>query len=180
VRELVSQNLPESLTLEYKETYSPGLVTSVAAMANSYGGLILVGVTDQAQPNRLVGVPEAAVVQIVNACHDKLEPPWEPQIIPVALGIGSQSYVLVVRVDPTRAPRPVLIDGHAPIRLQGRNAKADRGRLAQLFSETSAPGQSVGRLVTAPDLGSGRVFGVHRVPSHQRSACSPPVSGYQR
>jgi hypothetical protein len=46
VRELVSQNLPESLTLEYKETYSPGLVTSVAAMANSYGGLILVGVTD--------------------------------------------------------------------------------------------------------------------------------------
>ena len=90
VRELVSQNLPESLTLEYKETYSPGLVTSVAAMANSYGGLILVGVTDQAQPNRLVGVPEATVVQIVNACHDKLEPPWEPQIIPVALGGSSQ------------------------------------------------------------------------------------------
>jgi len=48
VRELVSQNLPESLTLEYKEIYSPGLVTSVAAMANSYSGLILVGVTDQA------------------------------------------------------------------------------------------------------------------------------------
>ena len=152
VRELVSQNLPESLTIEYKETYSPGLVTSVAAMANSYGGLILVGVTDQAQPNRLVGVPEATVVQIVNACHDKLEPPWEPQIIPVALGGGSQSYVLVVRVDHTRAPRPVLIDGHAPIRLQGRNARADRGRLAQLFSETSAPGQAVGRLVTAPEL----------------------------
>lgn len=152
VRALVSQNLPESLTLEYKETYSPGLVTSVAAMANSYGGLILVGVTDQAQPNRLVGVPEAAVVQIVNACHDKLEPPWEPQIIPVALDGGSQSYVLVVRVDHTRAPRPVLIDGHAPIRLQGRNARADRGRLAQLFSETSAPGQAMRRLVTAPDL----------------------------
>jgi predicted HTH transcriptional regulator len=151
VRKLVSQNLPESLTLEYKEMYTSGLVTSVAAMANSYGGLILVGVTDQAQPNRLVGVPEATVVQIVNACHDKLEPPWEPQIIPVALGGGSQSYVLVVRVDHTRAPRPVLIDGRAPIRLQGRNARADRGRLAQLFSETSAPGPAMGRLVTAPD-----------------------------
>ena len=75
-----------------------------------------------------------------------------PQIIPVALDGGSQSYVLVVRVDHTRAPRPVLIDGHAPIRLQGRNARADRGRLAQLFSETSAPGQAMRRLVTAPDL----------------------------
>jgi hypothetical protein len=152
VRELVSQNLPESLTLEFKETYSPGLVTSVAAMANGYGGLILVGVTYQAQPNRLVGVHEATVVQIVNACHDKLEPPWEPQILPVALGGGSQSYVLVVRVDHTRAPRPVLIDGHAPIRLQGRNARADRGSLARLFSETSAPGQAVGRLVSPPEL----------------------------
>jgi predicted HTH transcriptional regulator len=55
VRELISQNLPESLTLEYKETYSPGLVASVAAMANSYGGLILVGVTDQAQQQTPAG-----------------------------------------------------------------------------------------------------------------------------
>jgi hypothetical protein len=32
VRELVRQSLPESLTIEYKETYNPGLVTSVAAI----------------------------------------------------------------------------------------------------------------------------------------------------
>jgi Schlafen, AlbA_2 len=152
VRELVGQNLPESLTLEYKEAYSSGVITSVAAMGNSYGGLILVGVTDQQQANRLVGVPEETVVQIVNACHDKLEPPWEPEIIPVALDGGGQSYVLVVRVDHSRAPRPLLIDGHAPIRLQGRNAKADRDRLAQLFSEPSASPRATARLVTAPEL----------------------------
>jgi hypothetical protein len=155
VRELVSQNLPESLTLEYKAAYSSSLVNSVAAMANSYGGLILVGVTDQAQPNRLVGVPDPTVVQIVNACHDKLEPPWEPEIIPVALDGSGQAYVLVVRVDHSRAPRPLLIDGHAPIRLQGRNAKADRSRLAQLFSEPSAPPQQTGRLVMAPEFPTG-------------------------
>jgi hypothetical protein len=43
VRELVGQDLPESLTLEYKEKHSSSLVESVAAMANTYGGLILVG-----------------------------------------------------------------------------------------------------------------------------------------
>ena len=80
-----AKNLPESLTLEYKEKYSPSLVKSVAAMANSYGGLILVGVTDQPGPGRLAGVPEQALVQIVNACHEQLEPPWQPEIVPVPL-----------------------------------------------------------------------------------------------
>jgi len=85
VRELVGQDLPESLTLEYRERYSPSLVKSVAAMANSYGGLVLVGVKDQPGPERLAGLPEQAVVQIVDACHQKLEPPWQPELIPVRM-----------------------------------------------------------------------------------------------
>ena len=153
VRDLVGQDLPESLTLEYKERYSPSLVKSVGAMANSYGGLILVGVTDEPGPGRLAGVPEAAVVQIANACHEKLEPPWEPEIIPVPLADEAAGlYVLVIRVDPARAPRPILIEGAAPIRLHGRNATADRARLAQLFSEASIPLRSAGARLDQPDL----------------------------
>lgn len=153
VRELVGQDLPESLTLEYKERYSSSLVKSVAAMANTYGGLILVGVTDQPGPDRLAGVPEQTVVQIVNACHEQLEPPWEPEIIPVSLTAeAAAQYILVVRIDPARAPRPLLINGAAPIRLQGRNATADRNRLAQLFSESPLPPRGIGRRLNPPDL----------------------------
>jgi predicted HTH transcriptional regulator len=119
VRELVSQDPPESLTLEFKEQYSPGVVKSVAAMANTYGGLILVGVTDRPGPNRLSGVPDSAVVQIANACHEALEPPWQPEIIPVPLDQSAGLYIVVIRVDPARAPRPLLMSGGAPIRLQG-------------------------------------------------------------
>ncbi|HUZ56287.1 MAG TPA: ATP-binding protein [Streptosporangiaceae bacterium] len=153
VRDLAGQDLPESLTLEYKERYSQGLVKSAAAMANTYGGLILVGVTDQPGPGRLVGVPEAAVVQIANACHEMLEPPWAPEIIPVPLAAGSTDlYVLVIRVDPARAPRPLLVGGAAPIRLQGRNATADRARLAQLFSESPVSLRSAGRRLSSPEM----------------------------
>jgi predicted HTH transcriptional regulator len=121
VKELVGQDQPESLTLEYKEKYTPGLVKSVAAMANTYGGLILVGVTDHPGPGRLAGVPEAAVVQVVNACHERLEPPWQPEIIPVPMMEDSAGrYVLVIRIDPARVPRPLLLDGAAPIRLRCR------------------------------------------------------------
>jgi len=153
IHDLVRQDLPESLTLEYKERYSPSLVKSVGAMANTYGGLILVGVTDQPGPGRLTGVPEAAVVQIANACHEILEPPWEPEIIPVPLTAeGTGSYVLLIRVDPARAPRPLLINGAAPIRLHGRNATADRARLASLFSQSPVALNSGGRRLNPPEL----------------------------
>jgi hypothetical protein len=153
VRDLVGQDQPESLTLEYKERYSPSLVKSVAAMANTYGGLILVGVTDKPGSGRLVGVPEQAVVQVANACHEKLEPPWQPEIIPVRISDDEAAqYVLVVRVDPAKAPRPLLIEGTAPIRLHGRNAIADRARLGQLFSESAPLLRDTGRRLPVPEL----------------------------
>jgi hypothetical protein len=122
-------------------------------MANSYGGLILVGVKDQPGPERLAGLPEQAVVQIVDACHQKLEPPWQPELIPVRMtDDAAAKYVLVIRVDPAKAPRPILIDGAAPIRLQGRNATADRARLAQMFSESTPSLRSAGRRLPVPEV----------------------------
>lgn len=152
VRELVAQDPPESLTLEFKRQYSSSVVRSIAAMANSYGGLILIGVTDQPGPSRLVGVPDTAIVQVANACHESLEPPWEPEIMPVPLDGDVGLYVLVIRVDPARAPRPLLVGGTAPIRLQGRNATADRARLRQLFSESPTSLRSPSRRINAPDV----------------------------
>jgi Putative DNA-binding domain len=43
----IGQERSESFALEHKEKFSPSLIKSVAAMANTYGGLIVVGVTDQ-------------------------------------------------------------------------------------------------------------------------------------
>ena len=82
VRQLVAQDLQESLTLEFKERFSPRFVTGIAAMANSYGRIILVGITDRRE---LRGVSESALAQVVSACCE-LEPPWEPEIIPVRVG----------------------------------------------------------------------------------------------
>jgi hypothetical protein len=152
VRQLVGQNLPEGLTLEYKEAYDRSFVKSVAAMANSYGGIILVGVRDEAGADRLVGVDEEAVLQIINACHDSLEPPWEPEVVVVPLGNGGGKSILVVRVDPACAPRPILLAGSAPIRLQGRNAVADRNRLATLFAEGAVATTRTRRVLQQPTL----------------------------
>ena len=152
IQALVDRNPPESLTLEFKEQPSTSLTKSVAAMANSYGGLIIVGVTDGAGPNRLVGIPEASIVDISNACQDSLEPPWQPEIIPIRIADDVDRFIVVLRVDTDRAPRPILIKGAAPIRLEGRNAVADRERLAQLFADNGATSSYAGRYLSVPQV----------------------------
>ncbi|MER7378446.1 AlbA family DNA-binding domain-containing protein [Streptomyces lanatus] len=152
VRELVAIGQPESLTLEYKEKYTPRIPTSVAAMANSYGGLILVGVTESNVDDRVIGVPEGTIVQIVNGCHQTLEPPWVPEIIPVPLPETDGRTVLVVRVDAAKASRPLLIQGAAPIRLHGRNSVADRAGLARLINEAAPRAVVAGLRLPPADL----------------------------
>jgi hypothetical protein len=146
VEALVAETPVESMTVEYKAKYTKELPEGIAAMANTYGGILLVGVDEG---SGVVGVPKSEITSIVNGCYERLEPPWQPEIIPLQLRDGSGKYVVVIRVDHTVAPRPLLVAGHAPIRLHGRRARAGRDQLAALFSEP-AP--------TAPWVRRGRIF----------------------
>ncbi|MET9810864.1 AlbA family DNA-binding domain-containing protein [Streptomyces halstedii] len=146
----------ESLTLEYKSEYSASLVTTIAAMANTYGGMILVGIHDKVEPGveRVVGVDaQPTIDQIVSGCSTILDPPWEPAFFNVPLDDGSGRSVVVIRVDANVAPRPVLVKLKAPIRLSGRNATADRARLLQLAREEPSAGVlPMGQSVMSPQL----------------------------
>jgi hypothetical protein len=132
VRALVKQVGPESLTLEYKESMADTIAWGVAALANTYGGLLLIGVSDDRQ---IRGVKEKTIESVADHCAAKIEPPWVPPIIPVPLGQGSDRYVLVLRVVPGQHPRPLLVDGLAPIRHQNTSHRADWQRLRELFAE---------------------------------------------
>jgi hypothetical protein len=133
----------ESLTLEFKREYSFGLVKTIAAMANTYGGMILVGINDKVEPGveRVVGVDaQETIDKIASTCSEKLDPPWEPTFFTVPFDDDSGRSVVVIRVDPNVAPRPLLIDLKAPIRLSGQNSTADRDRLLKLAREGPSAG----------------------------------------
>ncbi|MEU1439348.1 ATP-binding protein [Streptomyces sp. NPDC005786] len=146
----------ESLTLEFKREYSKSLVTGIAAMANTYGGMILVGINDKVEVgvDRVVGVDaQETIDKIANACSEMLDPPWEPDFFTVPFDDGSGRSVIVIRIDPNVAPRPLLIDLRAPIRLSGRNSLADRDRLLRLAREEPSAGVLPrGQSVMAPRL----------------------------
>ena len=136
----------EPLTVEFKEGGStPAVAECAAAMANLHGGLIL-GVTDQ--DRRIVGVPREAMAHVADVLATHLESPrWQPEMIEVPLGDGSDRYVLVLRVNADTAPRSVFVQltdrfskekrtiFWAPIRMPGSTRPATREELSALFAE---------------------------------------------
>ncbi|MFG2918102.1 helix-turn-helix domain-containing protein [Kitasatospora sp. NPDC048298] len=148
VHTLVQQVGPEAPTVEYKEKLGPTLARGVVALANTYGGLLLVGVSDQ---RKIIGVKEKAIEAVAEHCTAKIEPPWSPEIIPVPLGDGSDLYVLVLRIVPGTHPRPLLVDGIAYVRHQNTTHPADWRRLGELFAEQTAAPEAVWNL-QAPQI----------------------------
>jgi hypothetical protein len=150
VESLVRQAIRESLTLEYKREPNPKVLESIAAMTNTYGGLILIGITNEL---KVVGVDSDCESRVVNQCQSKLEPPVVPDMRLVE-GVGADRVtVLAIRVDANKLPRPLVIDGKVWVRFPGRNAPADRLRMFSLFSEAR----------TAPSTGAS--YGTNLPPS---------------
>ena len=144
--EFLSEQLPEGINLDYKRELTDSVYETIAAMANTYGGIILVGVDEDKSfdpalpifPPR--GVKRGDRERLVNKAYTLLQPPFVFDVKAVEASNGVP--VLVIRVDPGRLDRPIVIaerDVHRVLfRLEGRNAPADRTRMAALFAE--APG----------------------------------------
>ncbi|MEW2623579.1 ATP-binding protein [Streptomyces sp. NPDC048106] len=139
VRGFLDLELEESFTVDYKRGFDSAAET-VAAMANTYGGLILIGVdarqSDKNLPGPLVGVKAIDKDRLVSKMATTFDPPgWTPDVIPVTV---DDKLLLVVRIDPDTVPRPLFHQGAVRIRLDGRNATADRRLVEVMFQQADA------------------------------------------
>ncbi|WP_433362332.1 AlbA family DNA-binding domain-containing protein [Streptosporangium sp. CA-115845] len=136
IEDFVSLQIPEGLTVEYKRGGDKAIDT-IAAFANTYGGLLLYGVTEVGNqiPDEIIGVDRKAKDSLVNKMSNSFDPPyWSPEIIEVETKeVGK--LVLVIRVSASEAPRPIVLDGAIPVRLDGRTIKAPRQMMRSLLVE---------------------------------------------
>ena len=137
----------EPLTVDFKEKANPRLAECVASMANAYGGLIFVGITDT--DRKIIGVKTETMAHVADMLATRLDPAdWLPEMFEVPLeGEQPDRYVLVLRIRPELAPRPVLVQRAVgsgndkttffwiPVRIPGGTRQATRAELAALFAE---------------------------------------------
>ena len=138
----------ESPTFEAKEKRDKGnIAEAVAALSNTDGGVILVGVKDKdaTGEDRIVGVPKSEHDALANNLH-ALIPGAMPEIVPVAMP-GGQKLVLVLRVDADAVSHPVMVSGKVLIRIPGHSIPADRRRVLDLAARDQAsPGSEQARM----------------------------------
>ena len=182
----------ESLTLEVKEKlHKSNVAEAVAALGNTDGGIVLVGVKDKdaTGEDRIVGVPKSEHDSVANSLHS-LVPEAMPEIIAVAIP-GGDRLVLVLRVDADAVPHPVVVSGKVLSRIPGHSVPADRRRVLDLAARDQvAPGTEHSRMSVdrrpwqprAPSSGgrrksrSGRRTTPGRKPSSGRPRCESPAA----
>lgn len=138
----------ESLIFEVKEKRDKSNVAeAVAALGNTDGGVVLVGVKDKDATGEdpIVGVPKSEHDAVASNLH-ALIPEAMPEIIPVAIP-GGDRLVLVLRVDADAVPHPVMVSGKVLFRIPGHSVPADRRRVLDLaVRDQAAPGTEHARM----------------------------------
>jgi hypothetical protein len=137
----------ESRTLELKQRPSgSNVIEAVAAMANSDGGMVLVGVADNGPiEDRLVGISQKQFDGLVNQIRTLLPSPL-PEVIPRAIP-DSANLIVVIRVDSEAWSHPVVVGGRVLVRVPGASVPADRSMIVTLASRDGT--EAVGRTVPA-------------------------------
>ena len=139
----------ESLNFEAKEKRNgTNVAEAVAALGNTDGGIVMVGVKDKDATGvaRLVGVTKIELDALVSNLHAVLPPAAMPEIIPVAIP-GTDKLILILRVNADEVPHPVIVNGRVLIRIPGQSVAADRQRVHDLVArDQSAPGGERGRM----------------------------------
>jgi hypothetical protein len=142
VRQIVAQNDLERGRIEYKRELGNGRKTleAITALANTFGGVVLVGVDEDKQGlDRLTGVSATDRARLVSLCWSQLTPPFSPEIIPISLG-HDDLYVLAVLVNSDYIRRPIMLNqgNKVLVRLEGENQPPDWYRLRDLFTEQAS------------------------------------------
>jgi len=147
IASLAANTGTEPLTVDFKEKATSRLADCVAAMANASGGLILVGITDT--DRNVVGVKAETLAHVADMLATRLDPAeWLPEMFEVELGDDQPGrYVLVIRIKPELAPRPVMAQRTVgsgddktsmfwiPVRIPGGTRQATRAEIAALCAE---------------------------------------------
>jgi hypothetical protein len=135
----------EGERLDFKLPLDDRVIETVAAMGNTEGGLILLGVgeiRDRGQGTKRIkwppeGIDRPSVMDAVaSMCHATIRPNYVPQMKLIGIPGTTGKYLLVIRVDTRRCPRPLWHEKKGVlVRVGDQNRPADLETLRTLLTE---------------------------------------------
>jgi hypothetical protein len=150
VEAFCAQGVVESPLLDYKIDFPNDLGRTIAAMANTLGGIIIIGVDEQADgkpvlPIAGVTLQPGLAEKITNIVLDSLTPPVFPEVA-VCPDVSGAKAVVVVRIPQSpESPHAIRSNTRVYLRTGNRNKPEDLATLEQV-------GWLQGRRAKAVDL----------------------------
>lgn len=142
IRSFLYGEYPEDARIDYKLDMTDRITETIAAMANTRGGVILVGVDeDKARKTPLLPPVGISIRKhqgggtLVNYCHTGLQPVYLPSHSFVPISGKKDKAVLVVQVRSDEAPIPVRDEQKGfLVRIGDQNRPADLQTLKALLA----------------------------------------------
>ncbi len=137
IEQFCEQGATENTYLEYKRDFPDDLAKTIAAMANTFGGLILIGVdeTDAGIPQlplKGIEVQRGLEERVLNIILDNMTPPVIPEIT-TCLNGTSEKAIVVIRVPQSEyAPHALHRNSTVYIRTGKRNKPEDFADLERI------------------------------------------------
>lgn len=164
--EFCEQQLPESAYLDYKEDFPTNLHKTIAAFANTLGGIILIGVEEDDQnkpvlPLKGIRFQRGLSERVTNIILSNITPPLFPEI-QICLNSDQSQAIVLLRVHPSENP-PHAISDNAQVYLRTANRNkpeslADLDQIQWLLNKRRKPEQLREQIYGEADIRFRRLY----------------------
>lgn len=136
VEEFCQGQIPEGATVDYKVDWPGHLENTIAAMANTLGGVLIIGVAcdDQERPTLpIVGIEpsDRLELRVFDICQGAIFPPVVPEV-KACLNPDQSRAVIVIRVPMSRLSHAVDKNTQVYVRTGNRNSHTELADLSKI------------------------------------------------
>ena len=137
IESFCQQGIPEGAYLDYKQDFPKDLAKVIAAMANTFGGIVLIGIEedDENKPiTPVTGIPfkRGLSERVTNIILSNLTPPVFPEIAVITNGDRSQAIILVRIQQSHQTPHAIKDNTKVYLRTGNRNKPEELARVDQI------------------------------------------------